>query len=50
MKGTVTITGEWDDGGVRQEDERDKDLIYKNCASLTGKTRWIIPKYIIDKI
>ena len=37
--GTITITGELDDGEVKQEDERDKDIIFKNCGSLTGKTR-----------
>ena len=38
VKGTITITGELDDGEVKQEDERDKDIIFKNCGSLTGKT------------
>ena len=31
---TITITGEGDDTAARQADERDKGVIFKNCAPL----------------
>ena len=35
VKGTITITGAGDDAAVRQVDERDKDVIFNNCAPFT---------------
>ena len=32
VKGTITITGAGDDAAARQADERDKGVIFKNCA------------------
>ena len=32
VKGTITITGAGDDDAARQADERDKGVIFKNCA------------------
>ena len=32
VKGTITIAGAGDDAAARQADERDKDVIFKNCA------------------
>ena len=32
VKGTITITGVGDDAGARQADEKDKGVIFKNCA------------------
>ena len=32
VKGTITITGHGDDDAARQADERDKGVIFKNCA------------------
>ena len=34
VMGTTTITGEGDDAVARQADERDKGVIFKNCAPL----------------
>ena len=31
-KGTITITGTGDDAAARQADERNKGVIFKNCA------------------
>ena len=36
VKGTITITGAGDDAGARQADERDKDVVFKNCAPFTN--------------
>ena len=36
VKGTVTITGAGDDAAARQADERDKGVIFKNCAPFTN--------------
>ena len=33
VKGIITIAGEGNDAAARQADERDKDVIFKNCAS-----------------
>ena len=35
VKGTITITGARDDTAARQADERDKGVIFKNCAPFT---------------
>ena len=32
VKGTITITGAGDDAAARQADERNKGVIFKNCA------------------
>ena len=32
VKGKITITGAGDDAAVRQVDERDKGVAFKNCA------------------
>ena len=34
-KGTIPVTGAGDDTAVRQTDERDKSVIFKNCAPFT---------------
>ena len=34
-KGTITITGEGDNAGERQADERNKGVTFKNCAPFT---------------
>ena len=36
VKGTITITGVGDNAGERQQDERDKGVIFKNCAPFTN--------------
>ena len=36
VKGTITITGAGADAAVRQADERDKGVIFKNCALFTN--------------
>ena len=33
-KGRITVTGAGDDAAVRQVDERNKGVIFRNCASL----------------
>ena len=35
VKGTITITGAGDDAAARRADERNKGLIFKNCAPFT---------------
>ena len=35
VKGTITITGVGDAAAARQADERDKGVIFKNCAPFT---------------
>ena len=35
VKGKITITGAGDDAAARQADEGNKDVAFKNCASLT---------------
>ena len=32
VKGRITITGAGDDDAARQADERNKDVLFKNCA------------------
>ena len=36
VKGKITITGEGHDAAVRQADERDKGVAFKNCALFTN--------------
>ena len=36
VKGTITIAGAGDDAAARQADERDKGVIFKNCAPFTN--------------
>ena len=36
VKGTVTITGAGADAADRQADERDKEVVFKNCAPFTN--------------
>ena len=36
VKGTITIAGAGDDPPARQADERDKGVIFKNCAPFTN--------------
>ena len=38
VKGTTTITGAGDDAAARQADERNKGVIFRNCAPFT---KWI---------
>ena len=35
-KGTITSTGAGDDAAARQADERDKGVVFKNCAPFTN--------------
>ena len=35
VKGTITITRHGDDAAARRADERDKGVIFKNCAPFT---------------
>ena len=35
FKGTITITGAGDDAAARQADEKNKGVIFKNCAPFT---------------
>ena len=35
VKGTITITGDGDNAGERQADERDKGVTFKNCTPFT---------------
>ena len=36
VKGTITVAGAGDDTAARQADERDKGVIFKNCAPFTN--------------
>ena len=36
VKGTITIAGAGDGAAARQADERDKGVIFKNCAPFTN--------------
>ena len=36
VQGNITITGEGDDAPARQEDERIKGVVFKNCATFTN--------------
>ena len=36
VKGAITIAGAGDDAAARQADERDKGVIFKNCAPFTN--------------
>ena len=35
ISGTITIIREWDNDAAKRADERNKGLIFKNCASFT---------------
>ena len=35
VKGAITITGAGDDAAARQADDRNKEVIFKNCALFT---------------
>ena len=41
LKGTITITGAGDDDTAKRLDERNKSVIFKNCASVTKCIRRI---------
>ena len=41
VKKTITITGAGNDAAARQEDEREKVVIFKNCAPFTNCIREI---------
>ena len=36
VKGKITVTGEGDNAAARQADERDKGVVFKNCAPFTN--------------
>ena len=36
VKGTIKITGAGDNAAARQADERDKGVVFKNCAPFTN--------------
>ena len=36
VKGTIIITGAGDDAAARQANERDKGVVFKNCAPFTS--------------
>ena len=36
VKGTITITGAGDDAAARRADERNKGVVFKNCAPFTN--------------
>ena len=36
VKGTITITGAGDNAAARQADEKDKGVVFKNCAPFTN--------------
>ena len=38
VKGTITFTGAGDDDAAKRLDERNKDVVFKNCAPFT---KWI---------
>ena len=48
VKGKVTVIGAGDDAGARQGDERDKGVIFKNCAPFTKCISRINGTYIDD--
>ena len=37
VKGTITVTGAGDDAAARKADERNKGVIFKNCASYRNR-------------
>ena len=48
LKGTITITGEGDNAGEIQADQRDKGVTFKNCAPFTKYiSKLIIKTYIM---
>ena len=50
VKGTITITGAGDDAAVRQADERDKGIIFKNRAPFTKCISRMVQILIMLKI
>ena len=38
VSGTITITGAGDDDNAKRRDDRNKGVIFKNCAPLTNYT------------
>ena len=36
VKGTITITGAGNDDAAKRSDERNKDVVFKNCAPFTN--------------
>ena len=36
VKGTITITGAGDNAAAKQADERDKGVVFENCAPFTN--------------
>ena len=46
VKERITITGVEDNAGARQTDERDKEVIFKNCAPFTNRISEINNTYI----
>ena len=64
VKGTITITGAGEDAAPRRADERNKGVIFKNCAPFTKciskindteidnaqDTDIVMPMYNIDRI
>ena len=36
LKGTITITGAGDNAAAKQADERDKGVVFENCAPFTN--------------
>ena len=45
QSGTTTITGAGDDDNAKRADERDKGVIFKNCAPFTDSISKINNKY-----
>ena len=51
VKGRIKITGAGYDAAARQADERNKDVIFKNCARLLiVKVKLVIQKQLMLKI
>ena len=54
VKGTITNTGGGDDAAARQADEKNKGVVFKNCAPFTNcksginNTEQIMPKILIQ--
>ena len=47
VKGTITIAGAGADAAARQVDERDKGVIFKNCAPFTPFPPYTMLKTLI---
>ena len=39
---TITITGAWDDDNAKRAAERNKGVIFKNCAPVYWQRKWNI--------